>query len=333
MTATPLSGPRIQASGYRKGRARNTADGKVWAIGIHTAEGATDETALGNFFHNNSNGSSHAGIGQDGGYASYVNYEDTAWAMPPLNDDSDNLEICGFAHWTRTEWLAQKAMLETVAKWIAWRCAVRSVPIRHVTSPTHLIGGVTGHVDVNSVYHVSNHWDPGPNFPWDTVLARANEIAAVPKPAPATKPVNAVEGGRYTVQAGDSYWKIAQAAYKNGNLWPIIAKANGNKALHPGDVITVPKRDQPAPPPVVHNDLGNWPGYGYVAVGKRNGYVQKLQAKLRRLGFANLNPSGATGYYGDETKAMVKAFQEKHRNTWPADGIAGPVTWSEVSKA
>lgn len=322
MSVAPLTGPFIQAKGYNQGR--NLVESKEvdWLV-LHTAEGATDEVALGNYFSGTTAGSSHAGIGQDSGYAGYVNYADTCWAAPPLNQEADHLEICGFAHWTRVEWLAQTKMLESVAHWVAWRCAVRGIPIRFLALPVKGTSGVTGHINVNNVYHISNHWDPGPNFPWDVVIARAQAIAAVPAPAPT--PPSVVPGTIYTVRAGDTYWRIANAAYKDGSKWPLIAKANNNVVLAPTMKIKIPVLGATTTPVKVRIDLPPWPGYGYVAFGKANGYIKQMQSKLRAIGYAKYLPSGADGVFGNETVNAVKAFQAAKRIK--VDGVPGPTTW------
>lgn len=326
MTVTALKGPHIQARGYTKGR--NFVESKEvdWLV-IHTAEGAKTVRALGSYFAGTTKGSSACGIDELGSYATYVAYSDTSWSAPPLNQEAEHLEICGFARWTRAEWLSKKVLLETVAHWIAWRCTVRRIPIRYVATPRVGTSGVTGHVNVNNVFHKSDHTDPGKGFPWDVVIARAQKIAAVPAPAP--KPPTVTVGTTYTVRSGDSYWRIAQAAYKDGSKWPIISKANGNKALVPGMKITIPKLTTTAPKPVKKRiDLPPWPGYGYVAFGKKNAYVQRMQSKLRAVGFAKYMPSGADGIYGRETEAAVRAFQKKTRLR--QDGIAGPKTWAKL---
>lgn len=338
MTAKPLVGPHIQAKGYSRGRTFREAKEVDWLV-IHTAQGATDELALGSFFSRTSNGSSQAGIGQDGGYASYVNYADTCWAAPPLNQEADHLEICGFAEWSRAKWLTYPKMLETVAQWIAWRCSVRKIPIRHVSKPSLGTSGVTGHIDVNNTYRQSDHWDPGPGFPWDTVIARANVIASV-KPALPPKVIIVAPGAKYRVVVGDSYWKIAQGAYKNGDLWPAIAKANKNVALTPGMLIIIPNisssptstsPSKPAPSKPARIDLPAWPGYGYIAVGKHNSYVLKMQIKLRAIGYTRYMPAGADGVYGSQTTVAVRAYQLNKKLT--VDGKMGPTTWASLDAA
>lgn len=330
MSLSRPQGPFIAASGYNRGRLGRTVK---W-IGVHTAEGATDERNLGHFFAGSRNGSSHAGIGQDGGYANFVNYSDTAWANPPLNVQSDTLEICGFAKWKRGEWLAHDKMLDAVSHWIAWRCAVRGVPIRHVTGGALRAGvpGVVGHIDVNNVFHQSQHWDPGPNFPWDEVLDSARHHADLPARHEPVSPLRVTPSAHYTVNPGDSYWKIAQGAYQDGALWPTIAAANGRQPIRPGMVLTVPPKPtglHGKPAPAHHDPAGgapHWPGTAYVAVGRRNSQVQRMQRQLITLGYHLAH--GATGYYGPQTRAALAEFQRRHPRTWPHDGICGPVTWS-----
>lgn len=64
-----------------------------------------------------------------------------------------------------------------------------------------------------------------------------------------------------------------------------------------------------------------------MAPGRSGSDVRDLQYALRRAGMAAYNPSGVTGYFGDETRKMVAAFQRKQG--WSgsdADGLPGPVT-------
>jgi LysM repeat protein len=329
MSLSAPRGPFIAAKGYTRGRLGR----RVRWIGIHTAEGATHERDLGHFFARTKGGSSHAGIGQDGGYAAFVNYSDTPWTNPPLNSQSDTLEICGFAKWKRSQWMAHDSMLESVARWIAWRAAVRGIPIRHVTGSALRSGvsGVVGHIDVNNVFHESQHWDPGPNFPWDEVLNAARHHAGLPAHNEPVSPLHVTPAAHYTVNAGDSYWKIAQGAYHDGAMWPTIADANGRGHLKPGMVLTIPPKPTgqhgkaavglvsptQGPPP--------WPGTAIVAIGRRNSQVARMQHQLMSRGYHL--PHGATGYYGPATRDVLSQFQQKHPQTWPHDGICGPVTW------
>jgi hypothetical protein len=70
--------------------------------------------------------------------------------------------------------------------------------------------------------------------------------------------------------------------------------------------------------------------------GKRNADVKTLQLALRRKGkgYVRLNPSGATGTFDPETRAMVRAFQKAQG--WSgadANGVPGPKTCARLGLA
>ena len=332
MTLT-MTGPFIQAKGYTRGR--NLVERKaVNLLVIHTAQGATDEVNLGRYFAGTTSGSSHAGIGQDGGYAGYVNYADTCWAAPPMNQEADHLEICGWAQWTRAQWLAHMVMLEAVAYWIAWRCTVRRIPVVRLTDAQLKAGmpGVVDHDSVSDVWHASDHWDVGENFPWDVVMARAQQIAGVGGTAPT--PTTSII---YTVKSGDTLTKIA-SAYKT--TVEAIVKANG---LRDADVLAIGQR------------LKVTPGTGTVKapVAPAKTGVQGPYPLPRDHYFTtrSANPKGHSGYYladqrwvkmiqqevgaaqdgdyGPNTAYRVGLWQAKHGLR--ADRVVGPITWGRMA--
>jgi hypothetical protein len=156
----------------------------VRLVVIHSAEGARDRTSLGKYFQGNVNASSHVGI-DAGGIEQYVPYDEMAWTLLNGNPVSDNAELCAFARWTREQWLSEgtvdgvvnpKRVLDNAAAWIRERCQARGVPIRKLT-PAQVdqgLGGVIGHADwTYSSVGQGDHTDPGVNFPWDYVMARA----------------------------------------------------------------------------------------------------------------------------------------------------------------
>jgi peptidoglycan hydrolase-like protein with peptidoglycan-binding domain len=61
-----------------------------------------------------------------------------------------------------------------------------------------------------------------------------------------------------------------------------------------------------------------------VTPGERNVHVHSMQVELIARGHPIA--SGATGYFGDQTRAAVASFQRAHKLGNP-DGVPGPVTW------
>ena len=342
MTSLEVSGPFIRVPGFRKGRARKLfKKNKITFLVLHTAEGATDEKSLGRYFQTgNRNASSSAGIGQDVGYAQYVEYRDTPWTNTPVNDDSETLEICGFSRWNRREWMNHSKMLETVARWIAWRSQENDIPIRRVQGSAIRNGqkGICDHRDINRVFKKSSHGDVGDGFPWDYVLDKAYRIRN--KSIQTLDETKLAPNSKYVVQRGDTYFTIAARTYGSGEGWTTIAQANGNRPLVAGTTITLPKFTETTPrsaEPI----LGPWPGYDLIRPGKKNNRVRQLQRKLRQVvGEAKakeLSPLGVTGYYGDGTRKLVKYALRNNPETWTAgkkahDGKVGPLSWRTIAK-
>jgi N-acetyl-anhydromuramyl-L-alanine amidase AmpD len=162
---------------------------KVRLVVVHTAEGASTVEALGAWFQKSSTqASSHAGI-DDNRVETYVPYTRSAWTLRSGNAISDNVELCGWARWSREEWLSHDKMIRLTAAWIRGRCIARNIPIRKLT-PAQVAGGqagVIGHVDWTVGMRDGSHTDPGPKFPWDIVIDLAiHGDAPVPAPAATT---------------------------------------------------------------------------------------------------------------------------------------------------
>ena len=89
--------------------------------------------------------------------------------------------------------------------------------------------------------------EPTPQ-PLQPVVSDAPTVAPAPAPvaaAPAHSPTRGggAAGGKYTVQKGDTLWKIATASYGNGNQWQRIASANPGLSpatLKAGQTIMIP---------------------------------------------------------------------------------------------
>jgi hypothetical protein len=157
-----------------------------------------------------------------------------------------------------------------------------------------------------------------------------------------TQPVALSWNMHYSVRVGDTYFSIASRlprvpGFTVTQIAQKIAALNNKKKLDKKVVLLLPKRPVPAPhkPVAKRIDLPPWPGVRYVAYGKQNHYVLEMQRKLRKLAgperVKKLNPNGATGFYGSETRALVRWFQ--HKVSGKGSGIAGPVTWNRLDKA
>lgn len=164
-------------------RSRRTGTKPVSLVVIHTAEGARTTAALGAYFAKTSvQASSHAGI-DDTGIETFVPYSEAAWTLRSGNSISDNVELCGFAAWTRTQWLNEhRRMVELTAQWIRERCLARNIPIRKLTPQQVAAGqaGVIGHYDWTIGMRDGTHVDPGPGFPWDVVIELASRGTGTP---------------------------------------------------------------------------------------------------------------------------------------------------------
>jgi hypothetical protein len=96
------------------------------------------------------------------------------WGAPGVNSSGIHIEHCGFARWSRAEWLGHMPTLErsaAKAALAAWRYRIP----RRWLSVAELRAGRAGfccHVDATKAFsNNSGHWDPGDGFPRDVYLA------------------------------------------------------------------------------------------------------------------------------------------------------------------
>jgi hypothetical protein len=148
----------------------------VRLIVLHTAEGARTIESLGNFFSSASAGvSSQVGIDdQAGKIGEYVKRQNKSWTQSEFNPVATSAELCGFASWTRSEWLQNHAnMLSNAAAWIAEESAHFGVPIQKLSASAAQGSGrgVCQHVDLGA--RGGGHHDCGAGFPIDDVLQMA----------------------------------------------------------------------------------------------------------------------------------------------------------------
>lgn len=143
-----------------------------WIV-VHTAEGIRKASDLKAFFDRSTVSSAHAVADDSTLLDNLVPYERAAWTLRNGNEESDNLELCGFASWSRETWINEHhGMLEKAAEWIRSRCRARGIPMVKLSAADVRAGksGVIGHVDYTNGMQDGTHWDPGPGFPWDVVM-------------------------------------------------------------------------------------------------------------------------------------------------------------------
>lgn len=102
----------------------------------------------------------------------------TAFAAPGANADGYQIEHAGFASQDGAGWAdaASQSMLRLSAAHAREIAVAAGIPLRHLTDDELAAGhaGFVGHDQVSRVYKRSDHWDPGPAFPWDQYMSLVN---------------------------------------------------------------------------------------------------------------------------------------------------------------
>ncbi|MST50564.1 N-acetylmuramoyl-L-alanine amidase [Mobiluncus porci] len=134
-----------------------------------------------------------------------------AWAAPGCNHDGIQIELAGRAGQTPAQWqdAFSRAELDLTARLVAEICDRWNIPIRHLSNGQLGAGwaGIIGHNQASDVYRKSDHWDPGPNFPWDEFIQKIQQYASGKVPeAPLWKENNMLlrepDGSIYEVSGG-----------------------------------------------------------------------------------------------------------------------------------
>jgi N-acetyl-anhydromuramyl-L-alanine amidase AmpD len=109
--------------------------------------------------------------------------EHIAWHARGGNATSIGIELAGRAAQRSGGWddPYSRATLGRAATLTAEICARHGIPVRRLRAKSVRLGGrgITGHADVSEAFHASDHWDPGPAFPWASFLA---QVAAEVRP-------------------------------------------------------------------------------------------------------------------------------------------------------
>jgi hypothetical protein len=159
---------------------------------VHTSEGATQWDYLGNFLSDPSAGVSYQAGFDDRSPAQigvYVHHYDKAWAALDANSLGEHGCCCtprgASQGWSRQDWLSRDRMLQACGAWLAEEGARYGTPMQKIDAAGINAGryGVCGHWDCSQAGIGGDHTDPGPNFPWDVVLAYALGGQEFPSPA------------------------------------------------------------------------------------------------------------------------------------------------------
>lgn len=184
----------------------------LW-ITLHTAEGPTDAfptahdrdagsaQSLLEFFEGKTDRSCHAIADDDVILDGLVPYDRAAWTLRGGNHYSDNLEMCGLAAWTRSEWLQHLPMLTIAARWVVDRCRARGISPRLLSIEQVAARQLRGYIDHNrytQATHDGTHWDCGPYFPWDVLAALIEQINGEDEDVPTLDEI----GGEVTRRLG-----------------------------------------------------------------------------------------------------------------------------------
>lgn len=138
---------------------------------LHSTESASASSAANWFADPKSKVSAHIVAGETECFRCVPDLV-VAWAAGPTNDRFLQLEIVGYAKWSRAEWLQRPGTLARARAQIAAWCAMYGFPNRFLGAAALKSDakGISTHFEVTKAYSGgSGHWDPGANFPRDAV--------------------------------------------------------------------------------------------------------------------------------------------------------------------
>lgn len=213
-------------------------DGFPRLLGVHTSEGRWREMSADNLamyqLRPEADGSYHIIIDATGRTVRSNDDEFIPWAAG-WTGNRIALHVClvGTSSFTRDEWLGRRAQLDALRRWVDHCSDQYGIPRRRlvgsaIKTPAR---GLCGHADISAAYGESDHWDPGPNFPYDYI---EGDQAPAPGPAPG--------GGTHVVQPGDTLSSIGR---QYGTTWQTLAQLNAQhlidpSRIRPGQLIKLP---------------------------------------------------------------------------------------------
>jgi N-acetylmuramoyl-L-alanine amidase len=145
-----------------------------WIV-MHSTEGGTAESVARYFQSDASGGSTHLVV-DDKECQRCLNDNQVSWGAKGANRYGWHVEQCGFAKWTRDEWLLHEKTLRRAAYKVALHCKKFGIPIRFVKAADLKANkqGITTHVECSRAFG-GTHWDPGTGWPRDLFLRWVKE--------------------------------------------------------------------------------------------------------------------------------------------------------------
>lgn len=164
-------------------RARNDSGPRrasdVRLVVLHSTEGGTAESVA-HYFATSAQASTQLVVDDSSCFRCVPDLV-IPWGAPGANTAGLHIEHCGYAAWTRTEWLQHRRMLRRSAERTARWCWQFGIPRRYLGP----IGirlrrkGFTTHGDVSKAYGTpGGHTDPGAGFPRDVYLGYVKDAYA-----------------------------------------------------------------------------------------------------------------------------------------------------------
>lgn len=155
---------------------------RVWRLWVlHTMEGSehpqvAENLVSGWFAKASTRASTHWAVDNNSLAQSVDDDRDLAWHAPGANHDALGIEQAGTAAQNPTQWADRYSsdMIDLSARaFVVVGHRRHGLPIRRLTIPQIADGitrGICGHHDISLAFGRSDHWDPGPSYPWELWL-------------------------------------------------------------------------------------------------------------------------------------------------------------------
>jgi hypothetical protein len=144
-------------------------------IVIHTTEsanrpGMSDVLAIPAFWKRQNKGyNAHLVMDGEGLTAKCAFDNQICWAVAGSNTGSLHIELIGTASYSKSQWRHYDKGLKQAAKWCAYWCETHNIPIKLSVN-----NGIGTHAMHSKAFGISDHTDPGINFPLQEFMRRVH---------------------------------------------------------------------------------------------------------------------------------------------------------------